>query len=201
MGSESEGISSVLQMIRGLPPLVTPPASGGNAIDWSHMTAEYDHGFPDDYRAFMQVYGEGTFDNFLYVDPPVSEVYPNPPFPVKEETDTACYTAEEEDFDEPDLLIAWGGTVDADLLCWYAYDPDPNQWTTVIFRRHWAPSECWMRFDCGMVELLHRYVQREIPDFWISDLRYEGSRFVHSRDGRRWRSMGLDPWGTVPLGA
>ncbi|MFF4342244.1 hypothetical protein ACFY00_20220 [Kitasatospora sp. NPDC001540] len=149
MDNDSEGTSSALRLVRGLRPLVAPPAGGGNAIDWSRTTAEYGHGFPDDYRAFMQVYGEGTFDGFLYVTPPVSEVYPNPPFPVREETDTACHTAEEEDFDEPDLLIAWGGTVDADLLCWYACDPDPNRWTTVVFRRHWAPPECWTRFDCG----------------------------------------------------
>ncbi|MFD0279517.1 hypothetical protein ACFVHB_37275 [Kitasatospora sp. NPDC127111] len=199
MDSESEGMSLSPQGIRCLQTLVAPPASGGNATDWSRMTAEYDHGFPDDYRAFMQVYGEGTFDDFLYVDAPVSEVYTNPPFPMKEGTDTACFTAEEEDFDEPELLIAWGGTVDADLLCWYASDPDPNRWTTVIWRRHWASPESWMRFDCGMGELLRRYAEREIPHFWISDLRYQGSRFVHSRDQRRWRRMGLDPWAVNPL--
>lgn len=200
MDNESEGTSSEPPVVRGLRPLVAPPASGGNAIDWPQMADEYGHGFPDDYQAFMQVYGEGTFDDFLYIDPPISEVYPDPSSAVRGSTDTARFTAEEEDFDEPDLLIAWGGTVDADLLCWYASDPDPNRWTTVIWRRHWASPECWMRFDCGMVELLRRYVQREIPHFWINDLRYEGSRFVHNRDARRWRLMRLDPWGAEPLG-
>jgi hypothetical protein len=57
-----------------------------------------------------------------------------------------------------------------------------------------------MRFDCGMVELLRRYVKREIPHFWINDLRYAGSRFVHKRDARRWRQMRLDPWAAEPLG-
>ncbi|HEU5354605.1 MAG TPA: hypothetical protein VFU65_09090 [Actinocrinis sp.] len=53
----------------------------------------------------------------------------------------------------------------------------------------------------GMVELLRRYVQHEIPQFWISDLRYEGSRFVHSRDKRRWRRLRHNPWAAEPLGA
>ncbi|GAA2789617.1 hypothetical protein GCM10010441_13450 [Kitasatospora paracochleata] len=199
MNGESEDKTSALQTIRGLRALVAPPIGGGNAIDWSHMTVEYDHGFPDDYQAFMQVYGEGTFDNFLYVNPPVSEVYPDPSSAVSGSTATARYTGEEEEFGEPELLIAWGGTVDADLLCWYASDPDPNRWTTVIWRRQWAAPESWVRFDCGMVELLCRYVQHEIPHFWIDDLRYEGSRFVHSRDARRWRRLRLDPWGAEPL--
>jgi hypothetical protein len=180
--------------------LVSPPASGGNVIDWPQMAVEYDHGFPDDYRAFMEAYGEGTFDGFLHVVPPVSEVYSDPSALVSGGTDTARFTAEMEDFEEPDLLVAWGGSADADLLCWHASDPDPNRWTTVIWRRHWAEPECWMRFDCGMVELLRRYLQHEIPKFWISDLSYEASRFVHSRDERRWRLMGLDPWGAEPLG-
>ncbi|MFI9787151.1 hypothetical protein ACIHEI_27145 [Kitasatospora sp. NPDC051984] len=200
MGSESEGMSFALPEIRRLRTLVAPPTGGGTTIDWSCVAAEYDHGFPDDYRAFMQIYGEGMFDDFLHVDAPVAEVYPNPPFPVKEGTGTACLIAEEEYFDEPEFLIAWGGTVDGDLLCWYAADSDPNRWTTVIWRRHWPVTECWTRFDCGMSELLCRYVQREIPDFWISNRRYEGSRFVHTRDNRRWRGMGLDPWAVEPLG-
>jgi hypothetical protein len=186
VGDGFEGNTSALERVRGLRALVAPPTRGGNAIDWSAVVVEHDHGFPDDYRTFMEIYGEGTFDDFLYVVAPVSEVYPaDPSSTVLGSTDTARYTAQEEDFEEPDLLIAWGGTVDADLLCWYASNPDPNQWTTVIWRRHWASPESWMRFDCGMVEFLRRYVRHEIPRFGIGDLRYEGSRFVHSRDERR----------------
>jgi hypothetical protein len=198
VGDESEGTTSPAEVVRQFRALVAPPVDGGNTIDWTQIVEDYGHAFPDDYRVFMEVYGEGTFDDFLSVKPPVSEVY-IPSSPVREETDNARYTAEMEDFDEPGLLIAWGVTVDSDLLCWYASDPDPNRWTTVIWRRHWADPECWMRFDCGMVELLRRYVQHEIPHFWISDLRYEGSRFLHERDVRRWLRMSLDLWAAEPL--
>lgn len=160
---------------------MVPPPSAGTIVDWDAVGEVYPHGFPDDYRQFMCVYGEGVFDSFINVDAPISEVYPNDPG-MAGETANAKYAAEEQDFGSPDLLIGWGATVDADILCWLANDPDPNRWTTIIWRRHWAPPESWQIFDCGMVELLGRYVRREIPNFNIPDLRYEGSRFIHLRD-------------------
>ncbi|WP_269856960.1 restriction endonuclease-related protein [Streptomyces sp. RPT161] len=94
MGGESEGMTSPAEVVRGLRALVAPPISGGNIIDWTQMV-DYGHGFPDDYRVYMEVYGEGI------------EVY-IPSSPVREETDNARYTAEMGDFDEPDMLIARG---------------------------------------------------------------------------------------------
>ncbi len=186
--------------LRTLASLVLPPAGGGNVVDWDRMTADYGHGFPDDFKAFMGVYGEGCFDDFLGVFPPIEDAYPgDASATVRGVTADAQLTAEHEEYEEPDLLIGWGVTTGSDLLCWHAADTDPNQWPTVIWRRHWAPPDCWMRFDCGMVELLCRYVKHQIPDFWISDLRYPGSRFVHSKDGRRYRRNHIDPWGPDPV--
>lgn len=73
----------------------------------------------------MRVHGEGLFDNFLGVLPPVSEVYPNDPVAdVEGLTANAEPTAEEEEHDAPELLIGWGWTIEADLLRWRAGSPD-----------------------------------------------------------------------------
>jgi hypothetical protein len=110
-------------------------------------------------------------------------------------TGDAELTAEELDYDAPELLVGWGYTVDADLLCWRADSPDPNKWGTVIWRRHWAEPECWSHFDCGMVELLCRFAARDITEHWTFDLRFAGARFLHARDNRRYLQLRIDPWG------
>ncbi|GGJ71623.1 hypothetical protein [Streptomyces brasiliensis] len=177
--------------------LVAPPAAGGNVLDWDSLTERYPRGFPDDYKEFMRVYGQGLFDDFLGVVPPVNEVYPNDPGAnVEGVTGDAELTAEEEDYDAPELLIGWGYTVEADLLCWRADSPDPNKWGTVIWRRHWAVPECWSHFNCGMVELLCRFADRDISKDWtFDDLRYTGARFLHARDVKCYRQLRIDPWG------
>lgn len=177
--------------------LVAPPAGGGNDVDWDSLAERYPRGFPDDYQQFMRVYGQGMFDDFLGVYPPVQEVYPNDPDSTVEGlTADAEFTAEEEEYDEPGLLIGWGLTSEADLLCWRADSPDPNDWGTVIWRRQWAAPECWSPFDCGMVELLGRYAARALPEQWEFDLPYTGARFLHDRDIARFRRLKINPWGT-----
>ena len=42
------------------------------------MAEDYGRSFPDDDRLVTEVYGEGTLDDFLYIDPPGAEVYSNP---------------------------------------------------------------------------------------------------------------------------
>lgn len=177
--------------------LVPPPAQGGNNVNWAALSTEYPHGFPDDYRLFMEVYGQGLFDDFLAVEPPVQEVYPlDAGATVRGRTADAQYTAEEDDYDRPDLLIAWGMTLDSDLLCWRADSTDPNEWTVVLWRRQYLS---WERFDDGMVQFLCRYAARDLPDVWTFDLQYDGCRFVHDRDRKRLRALKIDPWGPVPV--
>ncbi|MFC1420212.1 SMI1/KNR4 family protein [Streptacidiphilus cavernicola] len=180
--------------------LVPPPTAGGNSVDWAAASSTYEHAFPDDYRQFMASYGQGSFDNFLTVYPPMQEVYPNDrSATVLGLTADARSTGEEEDFAVPEQLIGWGLTQDSDLLCWRSVDQDPNRWTTVIWRRQWAPPDSWMEFDCGMVELLVRYVDRQIEYFSVPGLPYRGSRFLHTRDAQRFRRMRIDPWGPEPV--
>ncbi|MFJ9909190.1 hypothetical protein ACIRVK_41275 [Streptomyces sp. NPDC101152] len=179
--------------------LVAPPAGGGNTVDWDSLTERYPRGFSDDYKQFVRVYGQGVFDDFLSVCPPIQEVYPNDPrADVEGVTGDAELTAEEEEYDAPELLIGWGWTSEADLLCWRADSPDPNSWGTVIWCRHWAAPECWSHFDCGMVELLCRFAARDLPEHWSFELPYAGARFFHDRDIARFRRLKIKPWDAEP---
>ncbi|MDX2644337.1 hypothetical protein PV341_12300 [Streptomyces sp. PA03-1a] len=105
-----------------------------------------------------------------------------------------CVGAEEEEYDAPELLVGWGLTTEADLLCWRADTPDPNEWTTVIWHRQWAAPGCWAAFDFGMVDLLCRYAARDLPEHWTFELPYTGARFLHGRDASRFMDLGIDPW-------
>ncbi|MBK3568131.1 hypothetical protein [Streptomyces sp. MBT62] len=85
--------------------LAGPPSAGGDILDWNDLSGRYPRGFPDDYKEFIRVYGEGLFDDFLGVVAPVSGVYPNDPGAnVEGITGTAELTGEEEDYDAPELL-------------------------------------------------------------------------------------------------
>ncbi|MFB7290248.1 SMI1/KNR4 family protein [Actinacidiphila glaucinigra] len=176
--------------------LVSAPLSGGTQVDWQDLVAEYPHGFPDDYRTFMRDYGEGEFNNHLMVFPPVPDVYPHDPdSTVRGVTAEARYQAEEDEYDQPDLLVGWAMTVDSDLLCWRTTSSDPNEWTTVIWRRQWLE---WMAFDFGMAEFLRRFAARDLPELWTFDLPHEGCRFLHAGDIKRLRLEGIDPWRPEP---
>lgn len=112
---------------------------------------------------------------------------------VRGATANARLTGEEEGYDAPELLIGWGCSVDANLLCWRAEDPDPDRWTTVVF----GAGDGWTELDCGMVEVLCRWATNRIPYFAVEkmDLPYVGSRFLGEQDEKRLRQAGVDPWG------
>lgn len=198
MDSRISGSSSLRRLMN----VVAPPLSGGTVLDWGQVSRDYRHAFPMDYIHFMNVYGEGIFDNFLAVNSPFPDAYPNDlSSTVRGCTDDIQVMAEEEGYDAPELLIAWGNTVDSDLLAWRMTDVDPEHWTSVIWRRQWVAPDSWVHLDCGMVELLYRWATNEIPHFGVRnmELPYEGSRFLRSTEENRLRDRGTDPWGADPI--
>lgn len=170
-----------MQYLKQLIELMPPPESGGNVIDWEIVERSYDHAFPADYREFMATYGEGRVDDFLSIYPPISEVYRNDSGTVARITSDARLTGENEDYDKPQLLVAWGITVESDLVCWRTEGADPNQWPIVLWRRHSLPPECWVTFGGNMVEFMERFAKRNIMYFDFSEMN-ENARFVHERD-------------------
>ncbi|MGW0854714.1 hypothetical protein [Streptomyces sp. NPDC002690] len=185
-------------MVKYLAGLVRPPVEGGNEVDWASVEAAHPHGFPSDYRLFMEVYGQGCFDDFLGVEPPVQEVYPlDVGATILGRTADAFETAEASEYDEPELLVAWGLTTESDLLCWRTDSVDPEKWTVVLSRRQY---HSWEHFDCGMVEFLCRYAERDLSEIWtFRGLGYAGCRFVHDRDLKEAILCGKDPWEREPL--
>jgi hypothetical protein len=168
--------------VRRLSELMPPPEAGGSVIDWERAEKSYGYSFPDDYREFMAIYGEGRIDDFLSIYTPISEVYVNGSGTVAAITGDARLTGESEDYDSPRLLVAWGITVGSDLVCWRAEGADPNTWPIVLWGRHSLPPECWMTFDGNMVEFVERFARRDIPYFDFSEMSEIAPRFVHARD-------------------
>src|SRR5260370_16561952 len=54
---------------------VVPPPARVPRIDWTEVENRLGFPLPDDYRALMETYGEGSFDDFLWLLHPTS---PNP---------------------------------------------------------------------------------------------------------------------------
>lgn len=146
---------------------------------------------------FMSVYGEGVFDDFVSVNAPFPDAYPDDPdSSVRGATANARLMGEEDEYDASELLVGWADTVDANVLCWRMTGPDPDRWTTVIF----GAGDPWTELDCGMVELLCRWATNRIPYFGVAqmELPYQGSRFLRSRDIKSLRRQGVDAWGGDP---
>ncbi|EST30966.1 hypothetical protein [Streptomyces niveus] len=182
---------------RLMPPKAEPTASA----DWSLISRSWGTEFPPDYRAFMDVYGNGAINNFFVV------LLPEP----KAEELTSPYggmlveTLNAEDAwakrrKEPELegteprLIAWGADAGADIVCWDASGDDPAAWPVLVYNRGDA---IWRRYDCGMVEFLVRVLRAEFAECPLSDLSLWGRHpalFLSESEEERLLEQGIDPW-------
>jgi hypothetical protein len=172
-----------------------PPHPGaGDEVDWAAVEREWGVSFPADYRAFVEIYGEGSVEDFLGILIPQSVRPLADPAPMRTETENARYTwSLEVEADLPSCvdgtsLIAWGVDAGADILCWSTSDGDPDRWPVVVYCRQGWPS--WKVYQCGMVEFLLRTFQGEWPecplsgsDFWQNP----SPRFLHWRERKRLR--------------
>ncbi|MET9083525.1 SMI1/KNR4 family protein [Streptomyces sp. NPDC004237] len=133
---------------------IMSPPSHGDIVDWDAVHAQCGLHFPQDYRAFVSVYGGGTLDDYLGIStPPTGDSfygdllddlgsptgegsehpYPYPPYP------------------GPEKLIRWASDPDGDDAFWVLRSEDPDQWSVAV-KNHQARS--WSSFDGGMAEFL-----------------------------------------------
>lgn len=57
-------------------------------------------------------------------------------------------------YPDPNGLLVWGTTLNADFLFWLTEGPDPDRWPVVVWFRGRGPDEAWQRFDQGMAQFL-----------------------------------------------
>lgn len=183
-----------------------PPGSGGAAaVDWPALTGSWGRDFPGDYKQFMTVYGFGTIQNFLVVVEPEAKG----PLPRSEiggmlqETATAELTWEHvrkapQLSGVAPLLIAWGVSAGADILCWDATSTDPDDWPVLVVHRG---DSLWRRYDCGMVEFLARLLRSGFDACPLSGTDLWGvpsAKFLTPAQERHLLGQGLDPWTGQP---
>src|SRR6266508_4692572 len=57
------------ELMRRIPP---PSPTRGGTVDWNAVQTEVGTTLPEDYKAFIDAYGLGTIDDFLWIYDPLS---------------------------------------------------------------------------------------------------------------------------------
>lgn len=131
--------------------LVPPPADAGREIDWDAVEAGLGTRLPRDYKALVEIYGPGFFDNFLTVFQPVT------PFLTIELAYQAKRSAEI--LARPELMPV-AGTDNGDRLYWVREPAgEPDAWTIT---GNGARNTKWPRFPGGLTAFLHAVLSGEV---------------------------------------
>ena len=139
-----------------------PPGSTGRpAIGWLEVEAAAGTPLPPDYRAFVEAYGPGAVDGFLWVLHPATA---NAHLSLQEAIGGrhsqlwALRTLREGGeeipypiYPEPGGLLPWGITDNGDVCYWHTASADPAAWT-VAANESRGPE--WDDFRGTMVEFL-----------------------------------------------
>lgn len=157
------------RLIRLVPPPATPVDAGS---DWQAVTRRLGVRLPGDYRGLVEQYGWGEFcdllrlwtpfgtNRFNGIDwqtapaPPVSardrERYPYPLHPA------------------PGGLLVWGGTIDADRLCWLT-GGEPQDWPVVV----WSEDGRYETFAPGAAEFIEGWIGGRITSRVLAEMEPE----------------------------
>ncbi|MGI8308103.1 hypothetical protein [Saccharopolyspora hattusasensis] len=80
------------------------------------------------------------------------------------------------------LLITWGVTASADLMCWDAASDDPAEWPVLVFNRGEIQFD---RYNCGMAAFLTGVLREDFPKCPLSDVTLWGRGEASFQKSRR----------------
>ncbi|MEV7595792.1 SMI1/KNR4 family protein [Kitasatospora sp. NPDC089797] len=136
-------------------------------VDWAAARVDWGIGFPEDFRAFMAVYGSGAISDEVEVLAPapvatalaasMEGVTGNARHAWQAEGGRAVLDV------NPNHILAWGLTSGPDFLCWLTADNDPDRWPVLVIGRHTRPM--FTVYPFGMAEFLCRLL-REDASAW-----------------------------------
>lgn len=140
--------------------IMPPPTHLMHAIaDWTKVEAELRSHLPSDYKAFVEVYGPGAVDEFLWVYH-MAPTYPNLLLTREAPADLVGLRDLREAgvkyiwyplFPEEGGLFPWGRTFDGDSLFWRTESDNPDQWSVVV-KESRGPE--WDEYPGTMTEFL-----------------------------------------------
>lgn len=167
--------------------VLPPPPEGGN-YDGALVKRTFGTDLPPDYVDFVQTYGHGAIDDWLFVLTPGWESRDGDICREVEYTKMVIDAHREaglptpyQAYPDPGGLIGWGNTANGDVCCWKTGDADPSKWPVVV-----ADSErvTWDRFEGTMTEFLVAVLtgRHRCPVF-PKDFPSDSPRFVSSQRG------------------
>jgi len=132
------------------------PAEVPDAVTWSSVQMNLTK-FPNDYKAFIQLYGTGCIDAFIWIYNPASK---NPNLNLEQQVVSQKTTLKEVNesevetfiplFPSPHGVLPFGITDNGDVLFWETYR-NPNSWTVAVLAARSSPL---LRFDMNMTSFL-----------------------------------------------
>ncbi|MGP8304491.1 SMI1/KNR4 family protein [Streptomyces inhibens] len=157
-------------------------------VDWAAAEAQLGTSLPEDYRAFMAVYGGGSIDELGILSPiPTGDGWQTS---ISDLT-TGLRNLWDTDGGVPgialgaDRVLPWGSGCNANELGWLMTGSAPDLWPVVVWRRHESPH--WALFECGMAEFLRRLMTAEFDE---CPLRAPNATPVAVSSGRMRRLLG-----------
>jgi hypothetical protein len=157
-------------LIDQLTKLVPPPPhplERGQPATWDDVEARLGTPLPDDYKALINTYGTGSFNDFLYVfNPFASNRYRNL-FALKDDILSAYAVSQHnfpDDFLDPEFpaaggLLPWARTDNGDEFYWKT-EGSPDTWSIVViesrnaaqYRYHLTTTDFLVRLLSGTLE-------------------------------------------------
>ncbi|MFE4457133.1 SMI1/KNR4 family protein [Nocardia tengchongensis] len=163
---------AIIKIISLMPPPLRPPAGQTPWVD-----IEYAMGvpLPEDYREFIDTYGDGRINQSLSVFFPARLSALRPSLAVLSDNTASLHALGFFDefrgnpefataVGEPNALLLWGQTRRGDLLFWSTRDENPDHWTVTVFFHTTDRGDHWHHYDQGMAEFLSVIADRSIPE-------------------------------------
>jgi hypothetical protein len=176
---------SLIQLQQVLP----PPALPGLPPAWPVVEAELGVTLPPDYKRYIEEYGEGCVDEFLWVlHPTTSNVNLRLAVQVRRQLDAQRTIREGFPHDipyalfpEPHGLLPWAFTDNGDVCFWLTAGP-PHAWTIIVNE---GRGPLWDSFAGSMTDFLVSVLVRayQCPIF-PNDFPSDAPRFTTERSSK-----------------
>lgn len=131
-----------LNQLSAIVPKPLKPTDVGDIRRWIDVEKEIGTHLPGDYKDFINAYGTGSFDDFLYVFNPFTNNHYLNLLNQKEVMLNAYRTLRAEfpkkypfsTYPDREGLLPWGITDNGDELYWLTNGDNPDQWKVVTFK-------------------------------------------------------------------